>query len=559
MPVIAMKDLEAILHRIDGRGYKAYKEIEGRRFQFDCFDLVVEHVQGDPYAAPSKLRALVPAQTAALPASALASPARRRATRDFLSRAFRAASGRHREIAIDAGRQTVLDRSACLIDAEVVELRFTIDLPGAGRRILGRKAASLLIDLLPEIINSSALAHNLDLEALEHHAATIEDQEAVRAALADAGLLAFVGNGAILPRRSGVDDRPLSDGVRFLSPQSLEVVLETPNAGPVRGMGIPHGITLIVGGGFHGKSTLLRAVEGGIWDHIPGDGRELVVSDPGAVKIRAEDGRAVHAVDISDFISHLPGSHGTSSFTTDLASGSTSQAASLVEALEAGATALLLDEDTSATNFMIRDRRMQALVAKISEPITPFVDRIRELRDELGVSTLLVMGGSGDYFDHADVVIQMADYLPKDVTGEARKIAADLATGREEEREVELRRPQPRRLDATSLKPERRPGRWRIQARGTDTLIFGRSDVDLRAVEQLRDPSQLRAIGWILGRLSDLRETELEPLQRIAEMLERLQDGEWGWLTGHPDGDLAVPRPNEVMAVLNRLRGARWR
>ena len=553
-----MRDLEAILHRIDGRGYKAYKEIEGRRFRFENFDLLVEHVQGDPYAAASKLRVLVPAKTAALPASALASPARRRASRDFLARAFREAAGRHREITIDAGRQTVLDRSACLIDAGAVEIRFTVDLPGAGRRILGRKAAALLADLLPGIINSSALARNLDLEDLEHHIAAVDDQEAMRAALAKAGLVAFVANGAVLPRRSGIDDRPLNDGVKFLSPPSLEVTLETPNAGPVRGMGIPRGITLIVGGGFHGKSTLLRAVEAGIWDHIPGDGRELVVSDPDVIKIRAEDGRAVHAVDISDFISHLPGGRGTSSFTTDRASGSTSQAASLVEALEAGATALLLDEDTSATNFMIRDRRMQALVAKTSEPITPFVDRIRELRDELGVSTLLVMGGSGDYFDHADVVIQMADYLPRDVTIDARRIAGDLATGREEEREVELEPPEPRRLLPSSLNPERRPGRWKIQARGLDTLIFGRSDIDVRALEQLQDPSQLRTVGWIMGRLSELQEPELEPLQQIAEMIETLNGGDWDWLTGRPDGNLAVPRPHEVMAALNRLRGARF-
>jgi len=525
-----MKDLESILHRIDGRGYKAYKEIEGRRFRFENFDLLVEHVQGDPYAAPSKLRALVPAETAALPVSALASPARRRATRDFLARAFRAVS----------------------------ELRFTIDLPGAGRRILGRKAATLLIDVLPGIIDRSALAQNLDLEAFENHAAVVEDQEALRAALVDAGLVAFIGNGALLPRRSGVDDRPLIDGVRFLSPPSLEVILETPNAGPVHGMGVPQGITLIVGGGFHGKSTLLRAVETGIWDHIPGDGRELVVADPGAVKIRAEDGRTVHAVDISDFISHLPGGRGTSSFTTDLASGSTSQAASLVEALEVSSTALLLDEDTSATNFMIRDRRMQALVAKTSEPITPFVDRIRELRDELGVSTLLVMGGSGDYFDHADLVIQMADYLPLDVTGAAQKIAADLATGREEEREAKLEKPEPRRLKPDSLEPDRRPGRWKIQARGLDTLVFGRSDIDLRAVEQLQDSSQLRTVGWILGRLSEAPEPEIEPLVHIEDMLARLDGGDWDWLTGYPDGDLAVPRPYEVMAALNRLRGARF-
>ena len=553
-----MRELETILHRVDGRGYKAYKDIQGKRFRFDEFELLIDQVQGDPYAAPSRLRAQIPHDIANLPASAAGSPARQRATRDFLARSFRAAAGRHREIAIDAGRQTVLDRSACLIDGNGVELRFTVDLPGAGRRILGRKAATLLVDVLPQVVGRSALAHNLDLEALERHIAVAEDQEALRASLDAAGLVAFVGNGAVLPRRSGVDDRPLDGAVAFRSPDSLEVVMETPNAGEVRGMGIPRGITLIVGGGFHGKSTLLRSIETGVWDHLPGDGREQVVSQPGAVKIRAEDGRAVHSVNISPFISHLPGGHGTTAFTTELASGSTSQAAALVEALESGAPALLLDEDTSATNFMIRDRRMQALVAKSSEPITPFVDRIRELRDELGVSTVLVMGGSGDYFDHADVVIQMDSYHPGNVTEAARKVAAGHATGRREERESPLEHAQERLLDTWSLQPERRPGRWKIQARGSDTLVFGHTDVDLRAVEQLQDPSQVRAIGWILGRLSEIRDAGSHPLQRIGEMLDRLREGDWDWLTGKPDGDLVLPRLHEVMAAANRLRGARF-
>jgi len=551
-----MESLARTLEHIDGRGYKAYKEIQGKRFRFDGFDLVVDHVQGDPYAAPSRLRARLPLDVAALPESALASPARRRATRDFLARAFRAAARSEPEIAIDAGAQTVLDRSACLVDSEFLELRFTVDLPGAGRRILGLKARSLMCDRLPQIIAAATLGSELDLEALERHAAVVEDQEALRAALADAGLVAFVGNGASLPRRSGIDDRPLDEPVVFESPPSLEVGLQTPNAGEVRGMGIPRGITLIVGGGFHGKSTLLRAAESGIWDHVPGDGREHVVADPAAVKIRAEDGRAVHAVDISAFISHLPGDRGTTSFSTDLASGSTSQAAALVEALETEASVLLLDEDTSATNFMIRDERMQALVAKESEPITPFVDRIRELRDELGVSTILVMGGSGDYFDHADTVIQMDAYLPRDVTAEAREIATSHTTGRRDERDSELTATNPRRLDPRSLRPERRPGRWKIGARGVDTLIFGRSDVDLRAVEQLEDPSQIRVIGWLMGRLSEERGGSVEPQPRIDEMIERLSRGDWDWLTDRPDGDLALPRRHEVMAALNRLRDA---
>ena len=181
----------------------------------------------------------------------------------------------------------------------------------------------------------------------------------------------------LLPRRSGVDDRPLEGGgvVPFRSPESLRVVLQAPNAGSVPGMGVPVGVTLVVGGGFHGKSTLLRALEAGVYNHRPGDGRERVVSDPDTVKVRAEDGRAVAGVDISAFIDGLPLGQDTHHFTTPNASGSTSQAATIVEALESGAHALLVDEDTSATNFMLRDRRMQSLVPKDAEPITPFQPR----------------------------------------------------------------------------------------------------------------------------------------------------------------------------------------
>jgi predicted ABC-class ATPase len=553
-----MKNLESILHRIDGRGYKAYKEIQGRRFSYDGFELAVEHVQGDPYAAPSRLRALIPLRSSGLPESSLRTDARRRATRDYLARAFRAAARPHKELEIDAGRQTVLDRSACLVDNDTIDIRFRLDLPGAGRRILGRRARALLVDELPKVVALTTASDHIDLERLERHAAMVEDQEALRDALDAAGLVAFVGNGSVLPRRSGIDDRPLDDAVVFEAPPSLEVKLAAPNAGEVRGMGLPRGITLIVGGGYHGKSTLLRALETGVYDHVPGDGREKVVALSGAVKIRAEDGRAVHAVDISDFISHLPGGFGTESFSTELASGSTSQATALVEALETGASCLLLDEDTSATNFMIRDRRMQELVAKTSEPITPFVDRIRELRDQLAVSTILVMGGSGDYFDHADLVIQMDSYRSRDVTREAREIASGHHTGRREERESDLSSAAPRKLVRRSIDPERRPGRWKIQARGKDTLVLGRSDIDLRAVEQIEDPSQLRAIGWILGRLSEHDENDCEPLAAIRQMLDRLRYGDWNWLSGRPDGDLAVPRAHEVMAALNRLRSARF-
>jgi len=545
--------LQRQLESIDGRGYKAYKSIAGAH-RFDDFELIVDHVQADPFAAPSRARVRVPWAVAGLPEAALRGEPRRRAARDYLGRCFRRAAKGDAELSIDAGRQTVLERTGVVFDAAAVELRFTVSLPARGRTIQGRRAAELLCRRLPAVVRESAMAANLDLQALECHCAAVEDQVALRGQLAERGLLAFVADGAVLPRRSGIDDRPLQDAIPFRSPDALAVSLDAPNAGPLTGMGIPMGITLIVGGGFHGKSTLLNALELSVYDHRPGDGRERVVTAADAVKVRAEDGRAVHGVDLSPFINHLPYGKSTEAFSTELASGSTSQAAALQEALECGVGSLLVDEDTSATNFMIRDQRMQALVAKRDEPITPFVDRIRDLRDRLGVATVLVMGGSGDYFAHADTVIQMHDYLPRDVTGEAHRIAQEHASGRRTETESVLERPQPRVLETASLDASVKPGKMRVKVRGTDTLVFGRHDVDLRAVEQLVDPSQLRAIGLLLQRLHDAGGRLENPVEAVEALLGEPVEA---WLK-RPDGDAARPRLMEVLAAANRLRGAKW-
>jgi predicted ABC-class ATPase len=547
-----MRQLQQTFERIDGRGYKAYRDIEGRH-AFERFTLHVDHVQADPFAAPSRLRALVPWAVAALPDAVHASAARRRAARDYLARAFAAAAASDRDLNIDAGAQTVLERTACLFTPAGVELRFTVDLPAAGRRIQGHKARELVCERLPRVVRAAAEAGELDLDALERHCAAAEDQVALRAALASKGLVAFAADAAVLPRHSGIDDRPLGDAIPFEAPEGLRVTLEAPNAGAVTGLGVPTGVTLIVGGGFHGKSTLLAALELGVYDHIPGDGREQVVTDPAAVKIRAEDGRAVSGVDLSPFINNLPYGKSTTAFSTDLASGSTSQAAALQEALEAGASTLLVDEDTSATNFMIRDERMQALVAKDHEPITPFVDRVRQLRDEADVSTLLVMGGSGDYFDCADTVIEMCAYQPYAITERAKEIAATHVTGRREEHAGALEPPVTRTLDTRSVDPTTNKGKHKVQARGRDTLVFGPGDVDLRAIEQIVDPSQVRSIGLLLARMAG----ERGPIADPPAWIEAALAAGWDRIATRPDGDLAQPRVFEVMAALNRLRGGR--
>ena len=421
--------LNSTLLKLDNASYKAYKDLKGS-YRFENFTLIVDYVQGDPFASPSQLRVVIPQTVANFPAQLYQSKSREIALRDYLARQFAGAAelkshrgtGKSGLIAIAHLGQEVLQRTAVFINTQELEIRFIVGLPARGRRILGRQAAQMLCKDLPDII-AALLYRSLDPLAIQQHVETIEDADWLRRQLEKNKLVAFIANGAILPRRSGIDPRPLLNAVPFQSPSSLQVEFNCPNRGTIAGMGIPIGISVIVGGGYHGKSTLLKAIELGVYNHLPGDGREYVVANPLGVKIRAEDGRAIAGVDISPFINHLPQGRSTTKFSTTNASGSTSQAANIIEALEAGIELLLIDEDTSATNFTIRDRRMQALITKDKEPITPFIDKVRQLYTDYGVSTILVMGGSGDYFDVADRVIAMENYLPQEVTAQAKAIA----------------------------------------------------------------------------------------------------------------------------------------
>lgn len=565
------EDLRRLLIRLDGRGYKAYKEIEGA-YGFSDFDLFIDHVQGDPFADPSRFRVRIPQSTARMPSSTFSNKIREIALRDYLVRSFDRAlkgrtdpvrgSGKSGVMYIDAPGQEILERSAAFAGPEGVEARFKVGLPARGRTVMGKAAARMILDELPRAIRGALLYRSLDAESLSRHLECAEDQDAMRASLRERGLAAFVADGSVLPRRSGVDERPLTEGrvVSFEPPESLAVTLEAPNAGRVMGMGIPEGVTLIVGGGFHGKSTLLRALELGVYNHVPGDGRERVVAREDAVKIRAEDGRAVENVDISPFIGDLPYGRGTTDFSTENASGSTSQAANIIEALESGSELLLIDEDTSATNFMIRDARMQRLVASDKEPIRPLVDLAGPMYRKLGVSTVIVMGGSGDYLDVADTVIMMDSYRPQDVTDRARSVAGELPSKREASDAGWSGKPGGRTFDPSSLSAQR-GRREKVAAKSKGSIVFGRRTIDLSAVEQLVDESQTRAIG---DALIYLRENHMtgrgKPLGSMLDAFEAALDR-----VGLDEimrarlGDRARPRRYEVAAALNRLRGVRVR
>ncbi len=557
--------LRQALRRLDGRGYRAYKELQGKRFEFVAFALVFDHVQGDPFAPPSRLRVLVPQEVAGFPRALYSSKSREVALRDFLTRQFdrvlrrfseRRGTGRSGLLAIDRPGQQILERTSAFVSDEAIEVRFVAGLPARGRKILGHEAIEMLCEDLPKIVEQALFYRNLDSDALRRHIETAEDADGLRRELAKHKLIAFVADGSILPRRSGVDDRPMTQGaVPFRAPDSLRVEFSLPNGGKVAGMGLPEGVTLVVGGGYHGKSTLLRALELGVYNHVPGDGRERVVTDPGAVKIRAEDGRRVVGVDISPFISNLPQGRSTTFFTTDDASGSTSQAANIIEALEAGARVLLLDEDTSATNFMIRDHRMQELIAKDHEPITPFLDKVRQLYRDWGVSTVLVMGGSGDYFDVADTVIAMIDFVPHDVTHKAKAIAQKYRAERRPEGGEHFGRITPRVPLPESIDPSRGRKAVKLKVHDVEEIAFGTEEIDLSAVEQIVHPSQVRAIALALVYAKRHYIDGRRPLPQILDaVMQDVEQQGLDVLSSAPRGDLAEFRRYELAAALNRLR-----
>ena len=385
-------------------------------------------------------------------------------------------------------------------------------------------------------------------------------------------LCAFIADGSILPRESGISSRPMKASIPFTSPDSLRISMELPHKGKITGMGIPKGITLIVGGGYHGKSTLLNALELGVYNHIPGDGREYVITDATAVKLRSEDGRFIKDVDISMFINDLPNKKDTRCFSTLDASGSTSQAAGIVESIEAGSHLFLLDEDTSATNFMVRDAFMQQVIQREKEPITPFLERAENLYKKAGISTILVAGSSGAFFHIADTIIQMDNYVPKDITASVKKLCSQYPLpavsvtdfqlphshrimNRPAESSKRLRHnSRGNHFDSGAAKPER----LKTRISGTDGFSLGRQEIDLRYTEQLIDTEQTAALGLLLKyaveHLADGRRTLPEIVQFLWKNLS-LHGLSFFTENQKISCGYAIPRIQEIYACLNRYRG----
>ncbi|MFQ3546573.1 ABC-ATPase domain-containing protein [Halobacillus rhizosphaerae] len=564
-----MKQLQQHLQQIDGKSYKGYKQIQGR-YSFSNYELIIDYVQGDPFAAPSKIRVRIPDKKRAIKREWKHNTNRRIYAEDVINRRIAdtiyhtrtnvKGTGKSGMVAIDKPGQEIIERAAVSLNEQDVTICLTIGLPANGRRINGKEAEKLFFNVIPDILKDSIF--KMKDQEIEDACKLSDQHQAILKEMEKNNWISFVANDAILPRESGISERPMKGAVPFQSPKENEVSFSIPHRKePLTGMALNKGIVLIVGGGYHGKSTLLNAMERGVYPHIREDGREYVLTDPNAVKVRAEDGRQVTSVDISPFIKNLPHGADTNHFSTENASGSTSQAANVMEALEAGAGTLLIDEDTSATNFMIRDERMQQLVIKEKEPITPFIDKIKQMHDDLGVSSILVMGGSGDYFQVADDVIMMDQYVPYNVTEKAREIASQYPSKRQKETEEAFGKIASRAFLPQSIQA-RKGKKEKVQAKGQTLILMGKTEISLEAVEQLVDPSQTRLIADLIMNLDkrDMLKTE-RPLHTLLNDIEKQLD-EQGLASFAPfkdqhPGELARPRRFEIAAALNRMRTAK--
>jgi predicted ABC-class ATPase len=556
------RELRGLLRRLDGAPYSKYKQLLGG-WALGEFRLTIDRVPPDPFAGPARVRLSASRELSGLTADLAAGRLRRVGAEDCLAREAGENLGHRLEGPGSGGIRpqrcgpAVVERSACRITDADIELRLFVELPAHRRRIRGLQAEKLVFEALLPLAKSTLLFSARRIERARRTADVVEDHAAMQGELGRRGLVAFVAEGSLLARAGGEDEGPRRDGreVAFRPPDGLRVRLSLPHAGEVEGLGVPAGVTLIVGGGFHGKSTLLEALSMGIYPHRPGDGRELVATIPEAVQVRAEDGRSVRCADISGFLGELPSGVRSSRFTSEKASGSTSQASSIVEALELGARLLLLDEDRCATNFMVRDGRMQRLVPRPAEPIIPFLDRVRELYERYGVSTVLVTGGSGDYLEVADTVIQMESYLPRDATERARQVAEQTRSMRLREEIEPLRRPAAReplpgsRMEPTAL---------RVGMRRPLAVRLGQETVDLRALEQIAETGQVRTLSRLM-KMAAQRMRRGKRLERLLEELEEWLEREGIDALDRPVAyDLSRPRRFELAAALNRWRALRF-
>jgi len=319
----------------------------------------------------------------------------------------RVGSGNSGYLGIPKLSNCILRRSSVDVKGRKLVLRFFVGLPAKGRRILGKEAEKIVYEKIPKVVRSILETREEDIrEQIELY----EDQEFLRRWIRDNRIVSFIAEGSVLPRESSFSEKPLKTGKPFRFEKSVTVSL--PSGRKVKGLAIPEGLTVITGGGYHGKTTILNSIQRGIYNHVKGDGRELVISRD-CVLVFAENGRIVNSVDVSSFISNLPTGERTDRFSTLNASGSTSMAASIIEAIELGVEVILIDEDTSATNLLYKDEIMERLVRK--DPIRQLCYQVRDIIEKTGTSFVIISGASSVFLPLADKIFLVENYEPREV------------------------------------------------------------------------------------------------------------------------------------------------
>jgi predicted ABC-class ATPase len=559
------KEFYNLLAEIDGKPFSEYERLIGD-FDFARYVIKCSKIEMARDGENPVFNIRVPQSIAELPGHLYDSPVRRTALEDYLTRNLCAVTGRiarfnesgwaRRNIIIAEPGQKILPRTSVAVTKEYIDARIRIALPYkvyvSGERLVdGEMARKVFFEDLPEIVSSSIFCCNLDLGAAEEFVNGMEDADRVRQTLATLGLVGFVGEGSLLAREQGSDEPDLSHIAPFEVADDARTEIDVPNAGKIAGLGIPAGLTVVLGDAANGRKDFMSALAAGVFNHIPGDGRETVITVSDAVQVAVDRDRVVQEVNITPFLTESENGN-PASYSTRSADSFISQAAATIEALEVGARVLIVDENTSASAFLTTDARVAGLLG--ATPRASLAQRARQMVDELGIS--LVIGGENlvaEYIPIADTVLKVEDFQVTNITEEAK--ALNLAL--------------PPEAPVVNLAPMLARSRWImpssidaavgskdvvISALDLNAIQFGRSVIELDSVPQIADESQTLTIGLLLYYAKLRYMQEGYPLREMLDMIDRdLSSEGLGTISRDLRGDLARPRRYELAAALNRL------
>lgn len=555
-----MKELYQRLQAISGKNYGSYRQLAQKKLDFGDFSLEFLHIQGDPYAPPSKILLSAPLKILGWNGDFTSTKTKQMALSDFLHRELAKAiqeryPDKNQPIVLSMPGQEILIRNSLWADNGNLTILLQVALPGEKRLIDGVAVKEIFTQVLPDILTMALYADSEKIKGAKNAIETLEIREGLIQELKKRDLVAFVPNGAILPRESGISEKPLLNSIPFTSPESLSVELESCGK-TFKGMGIKKGITVITGGAYHGKSTLLSALEKAVYPHIQGDGREWIVVDESAVRIKTEEGRSVRHSDISMLVRDLPGNKSTKDFSTAHASGSTSEAANLIEMLEFGTTTFLIDEDSSAVNFLIRDSRVRTLIGNEKEPLIPLIDKIRTLA-KADYNFILVAGACGDYLEVADTVLLLTDYLVENVTEKVKEICKEKNLQTSVESGVFEQTSRNFKDFVEEIKSSVKPlsaveRQVKVKLQGNN-LHIGFLQAEVSRISQMPDSSSCLGAGILL--LNLLQNIEDKPSKElIQEKIEKISLIGFRNLPQGLNREIALPRLFEIASVLLRLR-----